>query len=409
MSNHNNINNNNNNSSGIFISQSSSERQDLQQPSTKRQRIDEQNPSKALKSAFLDDSGNSTSSTSSSPSPVANERELSENECLSAFQTQLIENQCLCELSEKVLKFPFQYYSKSTSRNPVNSKDECDNINKVSIKNKIQNSNSSNSSCSSEVHIHYVKNLKQWPEEFLLKFLSNIQLLFHVYLKQNAKGNICGKIMEICDCLIRNEITIFENLIELCNGSCKCSNFISLTASKIITYFLIIIKDEIDQEWLKKIVDNLFSFDRLDYAAVRRINFSLDIIKCIVEWKDHDEHILEEEDLQNAAASSSSGHHAPPIETNYFATYHHDVIGASSSSSSASSALPSYLIASTSTSAAATSHHHHNNHNQNSGRSSATSGIKFYLFLIWKKLKFFLKYRSSFTNPNKWLSFCSID
>lgn len=367
MSNNNIINNNNNNSSGIFISQSSSERQDLQQPSTKRQRIDEQNPSKAsLKSTsssttFLDDSGNSTSSASSSPSPLANERELNENECLSTFQTQLIEHQCLCGLSEKVLKIPFQYYSSniitnSTKHHPVNSKDECDNSNPV---NKVNNSNSSkSSSSSSEVQVHYVKNLKQWPEEFLLRFLSNIQLLFHVYLKQNAKGNICGKIMEICDCLIRNEITIFENLIELCNGSSNCSNFISLTASKIITYFLIIIKDEIDQEWLKKIVENLFSFDHLDYAAVRRINFSLDIIKCIVEWKDHDEHILEEEDT-----ASSSSHHVPPIETNYFATYHHDGGGSSSASSSA---LPSYLIASTSSSSA-TSHH--------SGRSSATSGM----------------------------------
>lgn len=352
-------NNNNNNNSGVFINQSSSERQDLQQPSTKRQRIDEQNSPKALKTAFLDDSGNSTSSasSSSSPSPLANERELNENECLSAFHAQLIEHQCLCGLSEKVLKVPFQYYSVATNRKSVvNSKDECDNTS-VTLKTKIQNNSKSGSGGgNSDMQVQYVKNLKLWPEKFLLKFLSNIQLLFHVYLKQNAKGNICGKIMEICDCLIRNEITIFENLIEICNGNSDCSNFISLTTSKIITYFLIIIKDEIDQEWLKKIVDNLFSFDQLDYVAVRRINFSLDIIKCIVEWKDHDEHILEEEDLQ----SNVSVHHAPPLETNYFATYHHEV-GASSSSSSA---LPSYLIASTSSSTTSAISHH----------SSSTSG-----------------------------------
>lgn len=353
MSNNNNNNNNNSNSSGIFINQSSSERQDSQQPSTKRQRIDEQNSTKALKSAFLDDSGNSTSSasSSSSPSPLANERELNENECLSAFQAQLIEHQCLCGLSEKVLKVPFQYYSVTTSRKTVNSKDECDNTS-VTLIHKLQNNNSKIGGGGSDLHVHYVKNLKQWPEEYLLKFLSNIQLLFHVYLKQNAKGNICGKIMEICDCLIRNEITIFENLIELCNGTSDCSNFISLTTSKIITYFLIIIKDEIDQEWLKKIVDNLFSFDHLDYVAVRRINFSLDIIRCIVEWKDHDEHILEEEDLQSNA--SSSVHQAPPLETNYFATFHHDV-----GSSSTSSALPSYLMASTSSSSTTSAISHH--------------------------------------------------
>jgi hypothetical protein len=337
--------NNNNSSSGIFLNQSSTaenersqERQELNQPSIKRQRIDEQNKNttKVLKAtAFLDDSGNSTSSSSSSPSPVA-ERELNDSECLSAFQTQLIEHQCLCGLSERVLKVPFQYYYSTSVRH---SDDD-----PVTLKN-------------SSSDVHYVKSLKLWPEEFLLKYLSNIQLLFHVYLKQNAKGNICGKIMEICDCLIRNEITIFENLIELCNGN--CSNFISLVASKVITYFLIIIKDEIDQEWLKKIVDNLFTFDHLDYAAVRRINFSLDIIRCIVEWKDHDEHILEEEDMSNGAASNAN---APPIETNYFATFHHDGGGPSTS------ALPPYLIASSSTNSSA-SHH--------SGRSSATSGKDF--------------------------------
>lgn len=335
-------NNSNNNSSGIFLNQNSSaaENERQEQPSTKRQRIDEQNTTKVLKptTTFLDDSGNSTSSSSNSPSPVASERELTEYECFSTFQAQLIEHQCLCGLSEKVLKIPFQYYNCTSSVIRLAEDDP------LTLKKKSD--------------VHYVKSLKLWPDEFLLKYLSNIQLLFHVYLKQNAKGSICGKIMEICDCLIRNEITIFEDLIELCNGN--CSNFISLVASKVITYFLIIIKDEIDQEWLKKIVDNLFTFDHLDYVAVRQINFSLDIIKCIVEWKDHDEHILEEDEMQNNAAGHQQNR-VPPIETNYFATYQ-DSGPSTSSTNSSSSALPSYLVASSSSA----SHH--------SGRSSATSG-----------------------------------
>lgn len=370
----------NNNNNGIFINQSSnnsssnsSERQpDLQQPSIKRQRIDanneqqqqhssKNNGSQTSKSTtatvFLDDSGNSTSS--SSPSPInlhselilkvdtvdcssinrelnnQNHKEepcLSESECLSLFQTQLTEHQCLCGLSEKILKIPFQYYSI-----------------KKNGKKCVKNENGENEITKHETQVHYIKSLKHWPEDFLLKFLSNLQLLFHVYLRQNAKGNICGKIMEICDCLIRNEIAIFENLIELCNNTTtRKSNFINFVSSKIITYFLIIIKDEIDQEWLKKIVDNLFTFEHLDYAAVRRINFSLDIIKCIIEWKDHDEHILEDDDVNGFAVPTST---APPLETNYFATYHHD--GPSTSSSTSSSALPSYL----------TSSHHHQNQN----------------------------------------------
>lgn len=354
--------NNNNNNNGIFINQISENQPDLQQPSIKRQRIDannEQHPAKVTPTApapkslaFLDDSGNSTSSSSSSPSPV-NESEiilkpdpiekddeqllLSDKECLSMFQAQLTQHQCLCGLSERTLKIPFQYYSVSKAigkkqQPPFNEKNEGEATTKKG-----------------EAQVHYIKSLKHWPEDFLLKFLSNLQLLFHIYLKQNAKGNICGKIMELCDCLIRNEIYVFEELIELCNSSNNSSSFVSYVSSKIITYFLIIIKDEIDQEWLKKIVDNLFTFDHLDYVAVKRINFSLDIIKCIVEWKDHDEHVLEDD---SAGFTSLP---PPPLETNYFATFHHDQGGPSTSS-----ALPSYL-----TSQAVAN---------NSGRSSATSG-----------------------------------
>lgn len=354
--------NNNNNNNGIFINQISENQPELQQPSIKRQRIDgnnEPHPVKVLPTqpaakslAFLDDSGNSTSSSSSSPSPV-NESEtiskleendtiekddqllLSDKECLSTFQTHLTQHQCLCGLSERTLNIPFKYYS----------------VKKAIGKKQLAYNRSENDE-SDDAQMHYIKSLKHWPEDFLLKFLSNLQLLFHIYLKQNAKGNICGKIMELCDCLIRNELHIFEELIELCNSTNNSnSNFLSYVSSKIITYFLIIIKDEIDQEWLKKIVDNLFTFDHLDYVAVKRINFSLDIIKCIVEWKDHDEHVLEDDSAGFANLPP------PPLETNYFATFNHDQSGPSTSSSS--SALPSYLTSQA---------------NLNSGRSSATSG-----------------------------------
>jgi hypothetical protein len=393
-------NNNINSSNGIFVNQSNSniserqqqqqQQQDSQQPSIKRQRIDANSDNdqqvaakNTQKSATvlssLDDSGNSTSSTSSSPSPInvhhneliinnrlknaevdeQNDVNLSDSECLTVFQSHLTDHQCLCGLSERVLKIPFQYFS----------------ITKKNGKKSAKNSELKNSEINNELtktvdtQVHYIKSLKHWPEDFLLKFLSNLQLVFHVYLKQNAKGNICGKIMEICDCLIRNEITIFENLIELCNSSTTTtSNYINFVSSKIISYFLIIIKDEIDQEWLKKIVDNLFTFEHLDFNAVRRINFSLDIIKCIVEWKDHDEHLLDEEDANGFAPP------APPLETNYFATFH-DGPSTSHSSSLSSSALPSYL---TSSNSHHQNHHHHqNNHHQinnQSGRSSATSG-----------------------------------
>lgn len=356
-------NNNKINNEGIFVNQIPENQGELQQPSIKRQRIDgntDQHPVKAQPTqqvskslAFLDDSGNSTSSSSSSPSPV-NESEnnlksdendpcekddeqspLSDKECLSTFKVHLTQHQCLCGISERTLKIPFQYYS----------------VKKTIINKKQQTFNRNESdSIKGEAQVHYVKSLKHWPEDFLLKFLSNIQLLFHVYLKQNAKGKICAKIMELCDELIRNESHIFEELIELCNSQDCSSGFVSFVSSKIITDFLIIIKDEINQEWLNKIVDNLFTFEHLDFLAVKRINFSLDIVKCIVEWKDHDEHVLEEDTHSFPTLPQ------PPLEANYFATFN-DHNGPSTSSSS--SALPSYL-----TSQAANT----------SGRSSATSG-----------------------------------
>lgn len=355
--------NNNKINDGIFINQISESQGELQQPSIKRQRIEgsnEQHPAKTAPTpqvpkslAFLDDSGNSTSSSSSSPSPVhesenilkADENDpiekddeqllLSEKECLATFQIHLVQHQCLCGLSERTLKIPFQYYS---VKRPIGKKQTFNRSEYVESDTK-----------KNETQVHYIKSLKRWPEDYLLKFLSNLQLVFHIYLKQNAKGNICGEIMRVCEYLIQNEIHIFEELIELCNST-ECSNsFISFVSSKVITYFLIIIKDEIDQEWLKKIVDNLFTFDHLDFLAVKRINFSLDIIKCIVEWKDHDEHLLEEE------SNGFSILNPPSLETNYFATFHHDQSGPSTSSSSA---LPSYLTS----------------HATNSGRSSATSG-----------------------------------
>lgn len=351
-------NSNNNGNNGIFINKISENQPELQQPVIKRQRIDGNNeppaastaPSQAVprSSAFLDDSGNSTSSSSSPPSPVNESENIadseeneptdrddvqllpsllpSDKECLSNFQTQLTHHQCLCELNERTLKIPFQYYS----------------VKKVaSVRNRNENS---------EAQVHYINSLKHWPEDFLLKFLSNLQLLFHVYLKQNAKGNVCGKIMDLCDQLTRDD-HFFEELIELCNTRTNSSNFVSYVSSKIITYFLIIIKEDIDHNWINKVVDNLFTYERLDYFAVKKINFNLDIIKCIIEWKDNDENVLEED---------SDNYHqfqAPPLETNYFALSHHYQSGPSTSSSS--SALPWFLTSQAS---------------DNSGRSSATSG-----------------------------------
>uniref|UniRef100_T1GM86 Protein Lines N-terminal domain-containing protein n=1 Tax=Megaselia scalaris TaxID=36166 RepID=T1GM86_MEGSC len=67
-----------------------------------------------------------------------------------------------------------------------------------------------------------------------------------------------------------------------------------------------------NDSWLKKLVDNLFSFERLDALAIQKMCFSQEIIRRIVEWRDTDLHPLEDE--------AEVGNAGIPIENNPFAT-----------------------------------------------------------------------------------------
>ena len=137
-----------------------------------------------------------------------------------------------------------------------------------------------------------IANLSEWPTNKLLQFLSNLQLLFDIYLKQNSKGFICARIMDVCDALIRNDHNLIDEIIVLAGYS---NAYVQFLAGRVLASFLVIAKQEMDDDWLKKLVDNLFNFERLDHVAVQKIHFSLEIIKRIVEWKDIDLHPLEDE------------------------------------------------------------------------------------------------------------------
>ncbi|XP_050094467.1 protein lines [Anopheles aquasalis] len=245
--------------------------------------------------------------------------------------------------------------------------------------------------------------LAEWPFEQLLKFLSSVQLLFDAYLKQNIKGNICAGVMDLCNYLIRSdhqhqqhnhqqqhhhqqqqqqqqqqlhlhhrrwqnhqhprrwrmgdqEIVVgaldIDELIGLCSHRSK---YIAYLAGRILASLLIIVKDDPDDDgrWLEKLVGNLFDFSQLDVPAVRKINFSLEVIKRIVEWKDETEHPLDEEAAGNGspgtlpAGGGVGGSTLPPIggpveppplADNYFATHfgspQRDEVDASSRSAS---------------------------------------------------------------------------
>lgn len=220
-----------------------------------------------------------------------------------------LNKQCLCGVSERMLRKPFQsHYSLDANGQKR------------------------------------IANLNEWPTNKLLQFLSNLQLLFDIYLKQNSKGFICARIMDVCDALIRNDHNLIDEIIVLAGYS---NSYVQFLAGRVLASFLVIAKQEMDDDWLKKLVDNLFNFDRLDHKAVQKIHFSLEIIKRIVEWKDIDLHPLEEEiaDTQTiteasptAAVNSSNlattsqqdesnlGYlhfhtQQPSLESNYFAVH----------------------------------------------------------------------------------------
>lgn len=140
--------------------------------------------------------------------------------------------------------------------------------------------------------------LTEWPTPKILRFLSKLQLLFDVYLKQNNKGYICTRIVDVCSTIIRNEYNLIEQIIALCGIKTQVINFLS---AKVIASFLIIAKTNINNEWLETIV-NYLTVDSVDYE---KMNFALDIIKHVVEWKDIDIHVLEENSTVDGAGTSS--------------------------------------------------------------------------------------------------------
>ncbi|XP_063701287.1 protein lines [Culicoides brevitarsis] len=235
------------------------------------------------------------------------------------FVSAVEEKQCVCGLDDATIRRPFQRYLQVDG-------------------------------ASSAVPLH------EWPSDHIVKYLSNVQLFFDIYLKQNARGTICGKFVELCECIVNTQgLNMLEDVLELCNvrtesisknkNGSAATKYILYLSGRVISCYLIIIKEELDNKWLKKIVDNLFIFEKLNDLAIRRINFSLDIIKYIIEFKDMDEHPLEEDINEQLAVNM-----LPPIETNYFAQQY--LPGSSNNSAVTSSIFRNLADASH-------THHHH--------------------------------------------------
>ncbi|KAK4873024.1 hypothetical protein RN001_015053 [Aquatica leii] len=174
---------------------------------------------------------------------------------LDVFQNALIQ-QCLCGVSESVLRKPFEGNDMRTV------------------------------------------SLLEWPTNKLLQLLSNLQLLFDVYLKQNNNGYICSRVVDICSALINNEYNLIEQLLLLTETRNRYVNYL---LSRVISSFLVIAKTNLNNEWLETITGYL----SLDYVDYDKMNFSLEVIRRVVEWKDVEIHVLEEPKSRDSATTSS--------------------------------------------------------------------------------------------------------
>lgn len=142
-------------------------------------------------------------------------------------------------------------------------------------------------------------NIVTWPLTCSLTYLSTMQLMFDMYLKQNNTGTICSRLMYACDVLVRNRHDWITEVVELADHKSK---FLTFVASRVLASFLIVSKDTVDENWLQQIAENIYLFDRINRITVQKINFSLDIIKRIVEWKDVEQHPLESSSYINSTS-----------------------------------------------------------------------------------------------------------
>ncbi|XP_034948867.1 protein lines [Chelonus insularis] len=190
---------------------------------------------------------------------VSEEDEESEDEFISEmerFQKSLL-SQCLCGIPESSLRKPF--IGTATTRSSSNNGVDRRNIGVIS----------------------------EWEPERTLEYISGLQLLFDLAIKQNTRGLMCSRVSDICEALTRNEHGIIDQLIDL---SCTPNKFISYTASKALASFFIITKENTDEAWLERLTQSL-----VNTHSPSQMLFTLDVVKRVVEHKDCGIHPLEED------------------------------------------------------------------------------------------------------------------
>ncbi|XP_054256918.1 protein lines-like [Macrosteles quadrilineatus] len=183
------------------------------------------------------------------------------NEDLEQLQRNLL-NQCLCSMSESCLRKPFQGM-------------------KVVTEEDIQGFR------------HTV--VAEWNRNRTLQFVSCVQLLCEVAIKQNAKGLLCSRIGDVCDALVRNEYGLVDHLIELADHP---DRFVCFSAGRALSSFFLVSRAHVDPRWLDRLTDNALSI-----SNPQKVSFSLEVFKRVIEWKDCDEHPLEQRGEDDHIAS----------------------------------------------------------------------------------------------------------
>ncbi|KAL1124456.1 hypothetical protein AAG570_001082 [Ranatra chinensis] len=174
------------------------------------------------------------------------------NEDLETLQRSLLD-QCLCLMPESVLIKPFQ-----------------------GIKVLRQE----------DTRGYSTSYIADWNRDRTLLFVSSVQLLCEVAIKQNARGLVCSRIGDVCDALVRNEHGLVDHLIELSGHS---DRFVCFSAGRALSAFFLASRAHVDPRWLDRLTDNALSTNN-----PQKMSFSLEVIKRVVEWKDCEEHPLEE-------------------------------------------------------------------------------------------------------------------
>ncbi|XP_073988378.1 protein lines homolog [Rhodnius prolixus] len=179
-----------------------------------------------------------------------------ENNCDLETLLKNLLGQCLCTMSESMIWRPFRGL-------------------------KLLRQEDSQGYC-----VTYIAN---WSRDRTLLFVSSVQILCETAIKQNARGLVCSRISDVCDALARNEYGLVDFLIEL---SAHADRYVSFVSGRALTSFFLVSRAHVDPRWLDKLTENALST-----THPQKMPFSLDVMKRVTEWKDCDEHPLEERDV----------------------------------------------------------------------------------------------------------------